>query len=319
MPFAVHLDLLRRESPWFADMLQKNQQDLDLQKVPPRTLRLFSAWLYAGELVHPDVALCDTMPPNPMTDKTRDNEPVWPDIDLASLYIFGEHYRVRKLRNDVITALYHDHDRTKRITSEAAIRLCYTFCEPNSALGRFIVQERALYGMRDSKSIPAYFKTLPASFLANVIRASASLNGYRTRGHAIQELPCLCHWHDHDGNDEEKTACRQRLACAQIPTIPSLADAHQDKCHTRRRTAQQSKPRTDNSCSGMINASTAMLSDAWKHNSSALGVWKLDSELFHPIWISPAYPTLPPMCESTEFAPVTPASLQQQIRRHTQP
>ncbi|KAI6806831.1 hypothetical protein KC337_g16237, partial [Hortaea werneckii] len=33
MPFAVHKGLLREQSPWFADMLEKEQQEVLLQNV----------------------------------------------------------------------------------------------------------------------------------------------------------------------------------------------------------------------------------------------------------------------------------------------
>ncbi|KAI7439640.1 hypothetical protein KC336_g2628 [Hortaea werneckii] len=305
MPFAVHKGLLREQSPWFADMLEKEQQEVLLQNVPHRTFRLFMAWLYAGKLVHPDIALYDEKidEEDMKEDDTYDEEPAWPDTDLVWLFTFGQFYRIRKLRNDVITAIHRDHERTKRITCESAIRLHWKTCGSANALARFMLQERALYGMSDRDDVPAYFKTLPPSFLANVIRASASLTGHRGKGYSINDLPSPCHWHDHADDFEEKMACRQRLANTSAASRPSTAvnTNQQRKSEASIRGEQRSQPRTlpqhslaqhrsNHTC--VSSGSTVVPSpsqEGWLKNRES---WKEDSKYFHPLYIPPSYPGL---------------------------
>ncbi|KAK5112852.1 hypothetical protein LTR85_011079 [Meristemomyces frigidus] len=320
MPFAVHKSLLREQSPWFADMLQKNEQELQLEHVPKRTFRLFVAWLYAGKLVHPDVALRDHSQESGKEDDTHDEEPTWQDIDLVSLFAFGQHYHMRRLRNDVISMIHREHERTKRITTEAAIRLLWEVCGSNNSLSRFVLQERALYGMSDRGDIPAYFKTLPSSFLANVVRAAASLNGERARGHPIGDLPSACLWHDHGDDIGEKMACRQRLAkTGAAPASPPSAAAEKPKglqagprrgeCRSRPGTWRMSEMRPSTAGTRLSMASTAVLSDSFK----------FDSKVFHPLYIAPEYPISPPPYALKETVPFAPMRSRPQMRAATCP
>ncbi|KAI7400555.1 hypothetical protein KC336_g14830, partial [Hortaea werneckii] len=212
-------------------------------------------------------------------------------------------YRIRKLRNDVITAIHRDHERTKRITCESAIRLHWKTCGSANALARFMLQERALYGMSDRDDVPAYFKTLPPSFLANVIRASASLTGHRGKGYSINDLPSPCHWHDHGDDFEEKMACRQRLANKSAASRPSTAviTNQQRKSEASIRGEQRSQPRTlphhsliqrGGNHTRVSSGSTVVPSpsqEGWLRNRES---WKEDSKYFHPLYIPPSYPGL---------------------------
>ncbi|KAI7033631.1 hypothetical protein KC362_g8532 [Hortaea werneckii] len=263
------------------------------------------AWLYAGKLVHPDIALYDEKidEEDMKEDDTYDEEPAWPDTDLVWLFTFGQFYRIRKLRNDVITAIHRDHERTKRITCESAIRLHWKTCGSANALARFMLQERALYGMSDRDDVPAYFKTLPPSFLANVIRASASLTGHRGKGYSINDLPSPCHWHDHADDFEEKMACRQRLANTSAASRPSTAvnTNQQRKSEASIRGEQRSQPRTlpqhslaqhRSNHTRVSSGSTVVPSpsqEGWLKNRES---WKEDSKYFHPLYIPPSYPGL---------------------------
>ncbi|KAK4539520.1 hypothetical protein LTR36_010865 [Oleoguttula mirabilis] len=316
MPFAVHKSLLRDQSPWFADMLQKNEQELQLEHVPKRTFRLFVAWLYAGKLVHPDVALQDhAQDGGAKEDDTNEEEPAWHDIDLASLYAFGQHYQVRRLRNDVITTIHRQHERTKRITSEAAVRLLWEVCGSNNALSRFVLQERALYGMHDRADIPAYFKTMPSSFLANVIRAAASLNGQRSRGHTIGDLPSACLWHDHGDDMGEKMACRQRLVKTGFASAPpssvTIESPNGLKAGPRLRGECRSKP---GACASDVRPSTAGTRLSRASTAVMYDGWKFDSAFFHPLYIAPTYPISPPPYALKEVAGPAPIGSLHQVR-----
>lgn len=306
MPFAVHRGLLRQQSPWFADQLEKDQAELLLQNVPQRTFRLFTAWLYAGKLVHPDVALYDERTDADIKpDDTYDAEPTWTDTDLVWLFTFAQYYRIRKLRNDVLTAIHRDHARTGRLTTEAALRLHWTTCGSANALARFMLQERALYGLADRDDVPAYFKTLPASFLANVLRAAASLNAHRARGYVIHDLPSACHWHDHADDSAEKSACRARLARAHAVTTHADLLLHHNLENTalgiprgERRSQPANpaplavKPSSTAHARGGSSAGTTRSRDAWARDSSSNG-WKADVDMqsFHPLYIAPVYPS----------------------------
>ncbi|KAK5128636.1 hypothetical protein LTR08_003945 [Meristemomyces frigidus] len=275
MPFAIHKGLLREQSPWFADKLGNDELELHLAHVPPRTFRLFTAWLYAGKLVHPDVALPDDTAQMDDKDDTEDEEPTWQDIDLTHLYTFAHAHRVRRLCNDILTTIHHSHSSTKRLTTEPAIRFLWESCGASSALSRFVLQERALYGMKSRDNVPAYFQTMPPNFLAGVIKAAASLHSHRSGGHTIAALPSACHWHDHGNDLEEKVRCRQRLANTQ--TQP----------HTYR--GNSSRPSTAVSSFGSGGTHFSMASTAVLSRSS--DAWKYDSVWFHPLYIAPEYPT----------------------------
>lgn len=193
-------------------MLQNDQQELHLHDITPRIFRLFMAWLYAGRLVTPEEALREQEPVK--QEDSEGERPAWSDIDLTSLYLFGRSHRIRQLQNDVVTALFREHNHGDRFMAEDAVRSLWAHGGAQSHLGRLVLQERALYGLQEDNDIPKYFETMPASFLVEVLREVARLNAWRAENDDCGELPDPSRLHEHRKDAEEERLCREALARA---------------------------------------------------------------------------------------------------------
>lgn len=195
--FTIHRGLLCRQSPLFEHKLQEDESPLHLDDVDLRTFRLFMAWLYAGKLLTPQEALGEPDHVE-LVDKNSKREEVvreWTDVQLVRLYIFAKKKYIRRLANDVVTALHQEHDRWGLLTSLDAICELWSYNEV-SFLGRLFANERAVHGLDNEHFVTDDFKAHPVSFLVDVLRAVAGLNARRVAGQEVSKLPPASRWHD---------------------------------------------------------------------------------------------------------------------------
>lgn len=176
-----------------------------------RTFKLFMVWLYARDLLPPDLAIDG----KPLTKQTIDGEavqPLWGDMDLVTLYCFAYTHGIRRLQNEVVSAFIQEHDRTSRFTEINAVESAFAICGPSACLSKFMADEIAFISCTcaDPQSLPAHLEERPKAFLAASMRAVATMNAENWAGREVSrpgsEEPCQYHNHV---NAKEVEECKQ--------------------------------------------------------------------------------------------------------------
>lgn len=150
MPFTLHTNLLRERCPVFHDALLQVRdtpgapatldlasdllgdispcpvdRPFDLRSLSLGLFRVFSAWLYTGQLVLPDEHAPRPRPTTRLVAKAAHKtvEPVgsWRDEDLIDVYMFASRHEIWELANLAITRLWTQNDKHCRTTALSAI------------------------------------------------------------------------------------------------------------------------------------------------------------------------------------------------------
>lgn len=115
-PYTVHAGLIYREADEVASKLEENDNIIQLE---PRVLCMFLVWLYLGRICRPESDLPGAIwhmvhrGPHHRLEILHDNE-------LADLFIFARQNGLRKLKNDIMTQLILQHEKTDTALAENA-------------------------------------------------------------------------------------------------------------------------------------------------------------------------------------------------------
>ncbi|USW58230.1 Putative BTB/POZ domain-containing protein [Septoria linicola] len=154
IPFTLHTNLLRERCPSFCDELLRCGGDVetprntfqdtcllgdispcpadrpfDIRSLSPGLFRVFSAWLYTGQLVLPDEHPPTSRPARRLVAKQAhkivEGAGSWRDEDLIDVYLFASRHELWELSNLAITRLWNQNDRHCRTTALPAIERAF--------------------------------------------------------------------------------------------------------------------------------------------------------------------------------------------------
>ncbi|KAK3670458.1 hypothetical protein LTR78_009699 [Recurvomyces mirabilis] len=180
-----------------------------------RILNIFRTWLYTGRLRHIETTVAESHPASLRVQKTESLVD-WDDTDLANLYAFAGHLKIRHLQNDITTALIAQCERLNHFVTKEAVKIIFADSE-RSLLAAYAIEERVRGGITQ-ESMPDDLEDWPAPFLAGVMRTTLRHQPRKDAGQMMSPYTTkdACPFHDHRPAPQERESCREKLRALPV-------------------------------------------------------------------------------------------------------